>query len=301
MMAYDQLGCRDFARIDFRVRDGVPYFIEANPLPGLAPVTSDLVILAAGYGIGHAELIRRILHAALVAGGLWRERRAPERGRPVQRPESAAGPPRPRVGGRRRRRGRGDRGEPGERGVQGLGGRRRPTARRVGPPTRRAATRRRLQPDRRVRRASGGEAHVTGLLELLGLAYTGCPPEAQGLGHSKGRTKALLRGSGLPTASFVVARPTGRSPTWDGPWPAIVKPDARGREPRDRPGERRRVDRGPGRGGRPPSGDSSGRRPDRGVPPRSRVQRRPPRLARPRSASGGRDRLRPPPRTAGRS
>ncbi len=45
------LQCRDLARIDFRVRDGVPYFIEANPLPGLAPVTSDLVILAEGHGI----------------------------------------------------------------------------------------------------------------------------------------------------------------------------------------------------------------------------------------------------------
>jgi len=69
-LAYIHLGCRDFARIDFRVRDGVPYFIEANPLPGLAPVSSDLVILAAGYGISHAELIRKILHAALVRVGL---------------------------------------------------------------------------------------------------------------------------------------------------------------------------------------------------------------------------------------
>jgi D-alanine-D-alanine ligase len=64
------LGCRDFARIDFRIHDGVPYFIEANPLPGLAPVTSDLVILAEGYGISHAELIRRILHTALQRVGL---------------------------------------------------------------------------------------------------------------------------------------------------------------------------------------------------------------------------------------
>jgi len=67
---YHGLGCRDLARIDFRVRDGVPYFIEANPLPGLAPVTSDLVIMAEGYGIGHAELIRKILHAALTRVGL---------------------------------------------------------------------------------------------------------------------------------------------------------------------------------------------------------------------------------------
>ena len=59
------LQCRDLARIDFRVRDGVPYFIEANPLPGLAPGTSDLVILAHGHGIEYPDLIRRILHAAL--------------------------------------------------------------------------------------------------------------------------------------------------------------------------------------------------------------------------------------------
>lgn len=68
--AYRGLGCRDVARIDFRVRDGVPYFIEANPLPGLAPVTSDLVILAEGYGIGHTELVQRILRTALARVGL---------------------------------------------------------------------------------------------------------------------------------------------------------------------------------------------------------------------------------------
>lgn len=64
------LQCRDLARIDFRVRDGIPYFIEANPLPGLAPETSDLVILAQGYGIEYPDLIRRVLHAALMRVGL---------------------------------------------------------------------------------------------------------------------------------------------------------------------------------------------------------------------------------------
>lgn len=67
---FDALDCRDFARIDFRVRDGVPYFIEANPLPGLAPGTSDLVIAAQGYGVGHGDLIRKILDAALLRVGL---------------------------------------------------------------------------------------------------------------------------------------------------------------------------------------------------------------------------------------
>jgi D-alanine-D-alanine ligase len=70
MCVFEELGCRDLARIDFRVRDGVPYFIEANPLPGLAPGTSDLVILAQGYGIEYPDLIRWILHAALTRVGL---------------------------------------------------------------------------------------------------------------------------------------------------------------------------------------------------------------------------------------
>lgn len=68
--AYTALGCRDVARIDFRVRGGIPYFLEANPLPGLAPDWSDLVILANGYGLSHADLIRKILHAALDRVGL---------------------------------------------------------------------------------------------------------------------------------------------------------------------------------------------------------------------------------------
>jgi len=70
MVVFNALGCRDVARVDFRVRDGVPYFIEANPLPGLAPGVGDLVLLAEGYGIGYSDLIRKILHAALTRAGL---------------------------------------------------------------------------------------------------------------------------------------------------------------------------------------------------------------------------------------
>lgn len=72
-IAYQALGCRDVARIDFRVaRDGTPYFLEANPLPGLSPKTSDLVILARGHGISHEDLIRRIFRTALRRCGLSR-------------------------------------------------------------------------------------------------------------------------------------------------------------------------------------------------------------------------------------
>jgi D-alanine-D-alanine ligase len=59
------LGCRDVSRFDFRLRDGVPYFLEVNPLPGLSPKSGDLVMLARGYGIEHRELVARILDAAL--------------------------------------------------------------------------------------------------------------------------------------------------------------------------------------------------------------------------------------------
>ena len=44
------LGCRDVTRIDFRLRNGIPYFLELNPLPGINPESSDLVILAEGMG-----------------------------------------------------------------------------------------------------------------------------------------------------------------------------------------------------------------------------------------------------------
>ena len=57
LTAYRSLGCRDVARVDFRLRDGVPYFLEVNPLPGLNPGSSDLVILARLAGWTYDQLI----------------------------------------------------------------------------------------------------------------------------------------------------------------------------------------------------------------------------------------------------
>jgi D-alanine-D-alanine ligase len=65
LAAYRVLGCRDVARIDFRLRDGVPFFLEANPLPGLNPESSDLILLAQGYGWTFGAVIEAILDSAL--------------------------------------------------------------------------------------------------------------------------------------------------------------------------------------------------------------------------------------------
>ena len=58
--AYRALGCRDIARVDFRLKAGVPYFLEVNPLPGLNPIDSDLVLLAKGVGWSYERLIQTI-------------------------------------------------------------------------------------------------------------------------------------------------------------------------------------------------------------------------------------------------
>jgi D-alanine-D-alanine ligase len=65
LTVYRTLGCRDVARIDFRLKDGIPYFLEVNPLPGLNPESSDLVILSQLAGWSYEQLIASILQAAL--------------------------------------------------------------------------------------------------------------------------------------------------------------------------------------------------------------------------------------------
>jgi len=59
------LGCRDVARVDFRMDEqGKIYFLECNPLPGLTPGWSDLVLIAKAAGIEYNALIAEILSGA---------------------------------------------------------------------------------------------------------------------------------------------------------------------------------------------------------------------------------------------
>jgi D-alanine-D-alanine ligase len=65
LAVFKSLGCRDFARVDFRIdQNGKPYFIEINPLPGLGTY-SDLVIMTGKLSWTHDGLINAILDAAL--------------------------------------------------------------------------------------------------------------------------------------------------------------------------------------------------------------------------------------------
>ena len=81
------LGCRDVARVDFRMDEGGKiYFLECNPLPGLTPGWSDLVLIAKAAGIEYHPLIAEILSGAIRRyKERERERRSEARG-----PESKA-------------------------------------------------------------------------------------------------------------------------------------------------------------------------------------------------------------------
>lgn len=65
LRCWHALGCQDVARFDFRLRQGIPYFLECNPLPGLNPRTGDLVLLAGGMGVDHAALVANIVTSAI--------------------------------------------------------------------------------------------------------------------------------------------------------------------------------------------------------------------------------------------
>jgi D-alanine-D-alanine ligase len=66
LVVFATLGCRDVARLDFRLAvDGTPTFLECNPLPGLAPGVGDLTFIAEAAGISFEGLIGEILDCAL--------------------------------------------------------------------------------------------------------------------------------------------------------------------------------------------------------------------------------------------
>src|SRR5205085_1770214 len=61
LAAFKALGCRDLSRFDVRLdAAGTPNFIEVNPLPGLSPVSGDVVILSRANGWTYEKLVNRV-------------------------------------------------------------------------------------------------------------------------------------------------------------------------------------------------------------------------------------------------
>ena len=70
LTAYRLLGCRDIARLDFRLdAGGQPHFLECNPLPGLNPDSGDLVI-ATRASMSYEQLIGGIMTDAAARYGI---------------------------------------------------------------------------------------------------------------------------------------------------------------------------------------------------------------------------------------
>jgi D-alanine-D-alanine ligase len=83
------LDCRDVARVDLRMdADGRIYVLEVNPLPGLTPDYSDLVLIAKAIGMEYDQLI-----AEIMVGGLRRMREKRREERELEREREAQNKP----------------------------------------------------------------------------------------------------------------------------------------------------------------------------------------------------------------
>ncbi len=66
LQAHRLLGCRELSRTDIRLRkDGLPFVLEVNPLPGLSTQGSNFPVITAAAGISYPALINRLVEMAL--------------------------------------------------------------------------------------------------------------------------------------------------------------------------------------------------------------------------------------------
>jgi D-alanine-D-alanine ligase len=79
--AYQIIGCRDYARLDIRLRDGIFFVLDVNPNPDISSETS-IVYAAQAAGYSYGSMMSRMLNLAA--------RRHPVYGLPFSKPGQAA-------------------------------------------------------------------------------------------------------------------------------------------------------------------------------------------------------------------
>ena len=68
MAAHQALGLTGYSRADFMVRDGEPWLLEVNTLPGMT-ATSLLPQAAARVGLSFEALVARLIELGLASRG----------------------------------------------------------------------------------------------------------------------------------------------------------------------------------------------------------------------------------------
>jgi D-alanine-D-alanine ligase len=63
--AFQTMGCRDYGRVDLRLRDGQLYILEVNPNPCINPDGAGFIVSAQAAGYTYDEIINEIMDRAL--------------------------------------------------------------------------------------------------------------------------------------------------------------------------------------------------------------------------------------------
>jgi len=65
LRAYQVMGCRDYARVDFRVKGNLPYVLEVNPNPCINPDDSGFVRSSKASGLTYTQMIAAIIRSSV--------------------------------------------------------------------------------------------------------------------------------------------------------------------------------------------------------------------------------------------